>query len=69
MTRTSPSREGPFSFEKSFLVDVCQTRERPARIMAALDGNVGHRKRGRCDERETWYIGQILHLALVEANY
>ena len=36
----------------------------PARIKAALDGKVGHCKRGHGDKRGTWYIGQILHYGL-----
>lgn len=71
MTKMLPSREDPFSYESSFWVDVRKNRERratPARIKAALEGKVGHRKRGRGDERETWYIGQILHYGLGSAK-
>lgn len=71
MIKVSPSREGPFTYEASFWVDVRKNRERratPARIKAALDSKVGHRKRGRGDERETWYIGQILHYGLGPAK-
>ena len=56
-----------FSYGPSFWVDVRNTRERratPARIQAALNGRVARRKRGRRDEKETWYIGQILHYGL-----
>ena len=57
MTRVPPSKEGTFSYESSFCVDVRKNRERratPARIKAALEGKVGHRKGGRGDQRQTW---------------
>ncbi len=64
MMKTLPSKEGLFSSESSFWADVRKKSERhasPTRIKAALDGKVEHRNIGRGDERETWYIGQILH--------
>ena len=67
MNELSPSKESPFSYGPSFWVDVRNTRERratPARIQAALNGKVARRKRGRKDEKETWYIGQLLHYGL-----
>ena len=67
MTVLSPSKESPFSYGPSFWVDVRKTRERratPARIQAALNGKVARRKGGRRDEKETWYIGQVLHYGL-----
>ena len=67
MTVLSPSKEGPFSYGPSFWVDIRNTRERratPARIQAALNGKVARRKFGRIDEKETWYISQVLHYGL-----
>ena len=67
MNVLSPSKESPFSYGPSFWVDVRNTRERratPARIQAALNGKVARRKRGRRDEKETWYTGQVLHYGL-----
>lgn len=69
--KSLPSKEGLFSSESSFWVDVRKDSERRAtrtRIKAALDGKVGHRKRGRGDERETWYIGQILYYVFATAK-
>lgn len=71
MTKLLLSRKDPFSYESSFWVNVRTNRERhstPARIKAVLDGKVGPRKRGRGDERETCYIGQILRYVLGSAR-
>lgn len=68
MAKVSPPKESLFSYESSFLVDVRGRRDRRAtlaRIETALEGKVGHRRRGRGDaQRQTWDIGQILHYGL-----